>query len=245
MIEAITLDFHNTIARCDDWFRLEVYDLIPAYFDWREKAFGERPDPETVATGQSMYRSLRREVMETGIEMDAESSVEAVLDMLKLDSCRSGLSTAMREVFRPTLESCEPMPGVVDSVRALRSAGLKLAVVSSAAYHPFLLWTLEKFEIDNCFVDVLTSASTGHYKTSTRIYEIALERLQVDPESCVHVGDSERFDVDPARSLGMRTVLYQPPGEPAICNGRADLKLTSLEDLDAVLKRRFGFGHAI
>ena len=151
----------------------------------------------------------------------------------------------MREVFRPTLDGCEPMPGVVESVRDLRAAGLQLAVVSSAAYHPFLLWTLEKFGIDDCFVTVLTSASTGHYKTSTRIYEIALEELSVAPGACIHIGDSERFDVDPARSLGIHTVLYQPADVPHAVDCRADLRLTSLEDLGAVLDGRFGLSNEV
>ena len=28
-IRAVTLDFHNTIARCERWFALEVRELVP------------------------------------------------------------------------------------------------------------------------------------------------------------------------------------------------------------------------
>ena len=245
MIEAITLDFHNTIAKCDDWFELEVYDLIPAYFEWHRQACGSSPDPELVSRGREKYRELRHSVMETGIEMDAVSSVARVLEDLSVETCESGLAGAVEEVFRPTLDNCEPMPGVVESVRELRAAGMKLAIVSSAAYHSFLLWTLEKFGIEDCFVAVFTSASTGHYKTSSRIYEIALERLQVAPGAVVHVGDSERFDVDPARSLGMRTVLFHPPGLPTNGSAVADMNLTTLEDLGTVLDQRFGLANAL
>jgi FMN phosphatase YigB (HAD superfamily) len=237
---AVTLDFHNTIAQCDEWFDLEVYDLIPAYFAWSEKTLGVPTDASQIAAGKAHYLKLRRRVIDTGIELDAEAAVLEVLDFLGLPAPSNSISDALEDIFRPTVRSASPMPGVIAASRRLNDAGIKLAVISSAAYHPFLNWTLEKFEIAGCFQNVLTSASTGHYKSSTRIYETALDVLGIGATQCIHVGDSERFDVIPARSIGMKTVLI---GDS--CQGQADLHLRSLVDLPDALVETFGLPLAI
>lgn len=233
---AVTIDFHNTIARCDEWFNLEVYDLVPAFFAWTEGNLGLHIESERIAAGREHYRTLRRQVMDTGVELDAASSICEVVDFLGLSVERDAVEQAMVDIFRPAVAPAEPMPGLIDSVKCLDSGGVRLAVVSSAAYHPFLEWTLEKFEIDGCFSHVLTSASTGYYKSSTKIYETALERLGSDPAHSIHIGDSVRFDVGPARAVGMRTVLFSEEES----DGNADLHIETLVGLPCVLKEEFG-----
>ena len=241
MTWAVTLDFHNTIAQCDDWFNLEVYDLIPAFFAWLEATSGAATDPARVAAGQAHYRKLRRRVIDTGIELDAASAVAAVVSALGVVASPALIERALEEIFQPTLCRTAALPGVVASVRSLKDAGLRLAVISSAAYHPFLEWTLAKFELAACFDEILTSASTGHYKSSTRIYETALELLAVQPHKCIHIGDSERFDVVPARDVGMRTVLVGAEAG----HGSAHLELSTLVDLPQALHQAFGLPLAL
>lgn len=236
MTWAVTLDFHNTIARCDEWFNLEVYDLMPAFFGWCETNLGVNVEPEQIAAGKRHYRKLRQRVMDTGVELDAASAVSEVVEHLGLTIRPEAVSEAMADIFRPTVEGAEPIPGIVESVRCLRAAGVNLAVVSSAAYHPFLEWTLHKFEIADCFCHVLTSASTGYYKSSTRIYETALEHLGSEPGKSIHVGDSVRFDISPAKAIGMKTVLFGSEES----DGTADLHLSTLVGLPCALMKEFG-----
>lgn len=114
-----------------------------------------------------------------------------------------------------------------------------MMVVSSAAYHPFLEWTLERFGIDQCFEAVLTSADCGHYKSSPRIYELAAEMLGRRPETVIHMGDSERFDVRSAQQAGMRAVLVDWDGNGAGCTS-ADLRVETLCGLPDRLIATFG-----
>ena len=240
MTWAVTLDFHNTIAKCDEWFDLEVFDLIPAYFAWLETTYGITTDVAKISAGKARYLKLRRRVIDTGIELDAEAAVHDVIKFLDVELPSHSICEALTEIFRPTLTTATPLPGVVSTTRLLRKSGIALAVVSSAAYHPFLEWTLEKFGIADCFDSILTSASTGHYKSSTRIYETALESLGVGASRCVHIGDSERFDVVPAKSIGMKTVMIGTE-----LTGLADLHLASMLDLPSALAKTFGLHLAI
>lgn len=240
MTWAVTLDFHNTIASCDAWFDLEVYDLVPAFLDWQNQSPGCDVSADLKSTGRSCYRKLRQQVIESGKEIDAAESLGIVLKRLNVAATSEEIDRALVEIFEPAVSGTSPIDGVVESVRRLRRAGVRLAVVSSAAYHPFLEWTLARFGIDDAFDAVLTSASTGHYKSTPQIYATALDTLGVRPERCIHVGDSERFDVRPAASLGIRTVLFDGVESLAATHTEADLRLPTLVDLPDRLQNTFG-----
>jgi putative hydrolase of the HAD superfamily len=238
---AVTFDFHNTLARCDEWFQLEVHDLLPAFLDWRARVTGRAVTGAERECSYRLYRRIRERVMASGEERDAESCLRDVLDEMDIDVPGCELSRGLEELFRSTLTSTSPQPGAVDAIRDLHALGVQLAVVSSAAYHPFLEWTLAKFGIAGCFEALLTSASTGHYKSTQRIYEIAADSLARDPRHCIHIGDSPQFDVESAREAGMRTVLvdwFDEFGETTI----ADLRVMGLDDLVPQLVETFGVG---
>ncbi len=241
MTWAVTLDFHNTIACCDSWFELEVFDLVPAFLDWHA-GNGGSIEPHHHSFGRERYREIRRQVMDSGSERDAAACLVEVLAHLEIVVADADIERGLEAIFRPTVIPAEPMPGVIESVQELRLAGVQLAVVSSAAYHPFLEWTLEAFGIRGCFEHVLTSAECGHYKSTPRIYELAAKLLERDPRDCIHIGDSERFDVISARNAGMRTVLVDWNGQH---NGatEADLRLETLVDLPVRLSEAFGKTH--
>ena len=241
MTWAVSLDFHNTLVHCDAWFNLEVYDLIPAFLEWRRSTLGIRADPDQIDAGKQHYLKLRRRVIDTGIELDAASAVAEVVTYLGLTVEAAEIARALDDIFRPTVTETASLPGAVESVWQLHAAGVRLVVVSSAAYHPFLEWTLDKLGIAGCFEVILTSASTGHYKSSTRIYEAAAAMLDIKPGNCIHIGDSERFDVLPANAVGMRTVLVGNESGRSI----ADVRLPTLDGLPQVLQREFGLPLAL
>jgi FMN phosphatase YigB (HAD superfamily) len=131
----------------------------------------------------------------------------------------------------------------VETVRALHDDGIRLGVVSSAVYHPFLEWSLEMFGIASAFTTVVTSASAGFYKSRPEIYRRAAEHLGVSPNRIVHVGDSLRFDVGGASRAGMGTVwLQHRERREDERKFSPDLTLSTLTDsaaaLQALLDRR-------
>jgi FMN phosphatase YigB (HAD superfamily) len=112
-----------------------------------------------------------------------------------------------------------------------------MVVVSSAIYHPFLEWTLERFGILDAFEMVITSASCGFYKSRPEIYQHALDALSIAPDELVHIGDSLVYDVTTAGSLGVRTVWLnaESDGEHG-----ADMRVPTLEGLAPTLLEYFG-----
>lgn len=97
------------------------------------------------------------------------------------------------------------VPGVLD---ALHQRGILLGVVSN--WNSVLRRDLESLGIARYFAAITDSETAGVDKPDARIYEITCERLNVQPDECMHIGDSPRDDVGMARAVGATPVLYDP-----------------------------------
>lgn len=217
---AITFDFHNTLASSDPWFGLEIRTLVGDFLTWRAEEADGVADPSLVTAANAAYRRLRQAIHHHGHELPADRCVATVLENLGIEADPDEIARGIELLMRRAFASVEPVAGAVETVHALAAAGVPLGVVSSAVYHPFLEWTLDRFGIRGCFRTVTTSASVGFYKSRPEIFHIALRALGASPAQSLHVGDSLRFDVHGARRAGMRAVWlrsdrHHPPGDAA------------------------------
>jgi FMN phosphatase YigB (HAD superfamily) len=229
----VTIDFHNTLIECDRWFELEVRSLPSTVMDWLER-HGER------ATGTwdkslilAEYRKLRLAVHVHGHELDAVRSVMQVFDRTGIDVDRAQVDKAIEALMREALDSSSPVRGAQRLLAELHDAGASIAIVSSAVYHPFLEWALERHGMREQIDVVVTSASAGYYKSRPEIFWTALDALVRPSNGAVHVGDSLRFDVGGAALAGMRTVWFDRAGsgrpEPSDGHPVPDLIVSELE----------------
>jgi putative hydrolase of the HAD superfamily len=90
--------------------------------------------------------------------------------------------------------------GAEDALAALAGAGLSLACVAN--WDVSLHAHLAAAGVDRCFAVVQSSAEAGFEKPDPRIFEVALERLGVEPGRALHIGD-EDVDRDGAAAAGM------------------------------------------
>lgn len=204
-MQVLTFDFHNTLANCDPWFDLEIRDL-----PW---AVVQHLDLDSGVAGQSdfeqAYRQLRMDVIATGNEIDAYDSIEQIFDTLQVRTTRSAIVAAVDSIMQHAIEAMEPVPGAVATVEHLHDLGIRLGVVSSAVHHLTLDWILDRLGIAHRFTAVVTSASSGFYKSTPAIYDYAMRALDGDPGTSVHVGDSLKWDVSVAQEAGINAVWLQ------------------------------------
>ena len=228
--QAITFDFHNTLAACPEWFELEVRSLPSSFLCWWSDRNGQALASDLLEESDVHYRQLRKEIMDHGNELTAESCLDIVFASMRLDISEDDLRMGVGHLMSEALTGVTPIPGAVETVHEIHLAGVPLGIVSSAVYHPFLEWTLESFGIREAFSAIVTSASAGFYKSRPEIYEHAAVALSASPARMVHVGDSLRFDVGGASRAGMGTVWLREnrdgAEDPAI---EPDLTLPTLE----------------
>ncbi len=90
--------------------------------------------------------------------------------------------------------------GVPDAVERLARHGLALAVV--ADWDIGLAQRLHDRGLDRHLATVVTAAEVGAVKPSTAGFRLALDRLRVEPNRALHVGDQPR-DAEGAAAAGM------------------------------------------
>jgi HAD superfamily hydrolase (TIGR01509 family) len=227
--QAITFDFHNTLASCPEWFELEVRHLPSSFLRWWSDRDGGHLAPALLDEADARYRQLRQEIMEHGNELTAEACLEYIFGAMRLQVSEDDVRSGVTDLMRGALAGAAPIAGAVTTVREIHRAGVPIGIVSSAVYHPFLEWTLDAFGIRDAFNVIITSASAGFYKSRAELYVHAAELLGATPRRMVHVGDSLRFDVAGANRAGMGTVWLRgdrsQSDDPSI---RPDLVLTTL-----------------
>ena len=96
-------------------------------------------------------------------------------------------------------------PAVLD---ALRARGYVLAVVSNADGR--VEADLARAGLAPRFATIVDSHVVGVEKPARRIFELALERLDVPADAALYVGDLFGIDVVGARGAGMSAVLVDP-----------------------------------
>lgn len=120
---------------------------------------------------------------------------------------------------------------VVPALEALSERGYRLALISN--FEEWLQRMLVELEIHERFAPTVISGLEGVEKPDPAIYRIAVERAGIDPSRGLHVGDSPKLDIEPARSVGLHAVLidrfgvYPDAGTPTV---------QSLEELPALIE---------
>jgi putative hydrolase of the HAD superfamily len=95
-----------------------------------------------------------------------------------------------------------PMPGMLETLQTLQSRGFKLGIITNG--HSFQQQTkIDALEIRGFFDVVLVSAEVSIKKPDARIYQLALEKLKLEPSHALMVGDHVINDVLGARDAGL------------------------------------------
>jgi putative hydrolase of the HAD superfamily len=115
------------------------------------------------------------------------------------------LEVASERLIERLFGGMEPDEAMLDGVRAARARGVRTGLLSNSwgaatAYDPALL--------EELFDGWVISSDVGLRKPDPAIYELAAERLGLEPAACVFVDDLPG-NLKPARAIGMVTVLHR------------------------------------
>jgi putative hydrolase of the HAD superfamily len=146
------------------------------------------------------------------------------------------LATCLRLRSEFTRDALVPRADAVATLEELKRRGFKRGVISVCSSDVEEVW--EETELAPHVDDVVLSCAVGLRKPDPRIYELACERLAVQPEECLFVGDGANDELAGAERVGMRAVCVLPPGRdvPLWPEARGwEPTITSLEDVLALV----------
>ena len=124
-------------------------------------------------------------------------------------------------------ENFELFEDALPVLEELRGAGLGIGLVSNGIRDLTAFVAHHRLDVDA----IVDSRTHGRVKPHPTIFQVALDRLGVEPFETVMVGDSLEEDVDGARALGMRAILIDRDDR----HPNVEERLTDLYGLPAAL----------
>lgn len=120
----------------------------------------------------------------------------------------------------------------------LKAEGYKTALVSNYAHTAVLRDALARLGLATYLDALIVSADVGYLKPHRRIFEAALEALDVPADEAVMVGNDLQWDVEGAKAAGIRAIWTPYPRvSPAPTNSIADAVVERLADVPGVLRK--------
>jgi len=114
------------------------------------------------------------------------------------------------DAFAKSMPTWQPFPDVPPALRELKRHA-RIAIISNTD-NDILRESVKLMGAD--FDALITAEDAKVYKPSPRIFEFALQRLGEAPERILHVAFGFKYDLAPAKQVGMVTCWLNRTGEP-------------------------------
>lgn len=109
------------------------------------------------------------------------------------------------ELLKAIFSNCTYLPWEkFEDTEVLSEIDVPMGIISN--FNSTLKDKLNQF-FGPVFKDVLVSEELGVAKPKIAFYERALERLNFTPDEVLYIGDSIKLDIEPAMSLGIKSLL--------------------------------------
>jgi putative hydrolase of the HAD superfamily len=157
-----------------------------------------------------------------GLLPDSRSALRAACDELGIEPPLGALDCAERERLELFRRMLTPRPDAADTLDVLGAAGIRRGLMSDCPPEAPQVWPESKLaeRIDAA----LFSPVVGMRKPDRRFYELACERLEVDSERCLFIGDGGSPELTGALRMGMDAVLICPPDEAHVIGNRDETR---------------------
>lgn len=149
-------------------------------------------------------------------EVTAEQRFQKILDRLQLDSDPGAEQLLSRLIATHTDKIAQIMEFPESHRRMLEKCHehYRLGLVSNFDHTPTVYRILEREKIRGLFQEVLISAEVGWRKPRPEIFQIALDRMRLEPAEALFIGDSLEIDIAGAKQIGMDAVWLNPEYQP-------------------------------
>lgn len=204
--EAIIFDLDGVIVSTDRYH----------FLAWSQLAW-----QEGIEFNEQINHRLRGVSRMESLEIILEKASKRYMPIEKLE-----LAARKNEVYRSLLSDLsegDMLPGVAETLSALRERGYKIAIGSSSKNTPMIL---ERIGLSGYFDAAADGNGIKRSKPDPEVFLLAAAKLGVSPAECLVVEDAEA-GVIAAKRGGMAAAAI---GEARSC-AEADYSLMTIEDL--------------
>ena len=129
----------------------------------------------------------------------------------------------------------EAMPGAAEALSALSELSVQcIATNAGDSTGSMVAAALARVGLADHLAHFFTSGEMGVKKPDSAFFETVSKNLGIEPSKLLAVGNDLRKDVQPAKAIGMTTVLVSPEAPPS-ADG-ADFTVTNLTELASLVQ---------
>lgn len=194
-IQAIIFDLDNTLVNRKEAFRKFAERFMDQFVEvtspHQRQQFIEymiEADRDGYRRKQELYEELKRKMSMRNPDVTVDELAEYWF----------------AEFFQCTVL----MDGAIEVLEKLKSEGLKLGIITNGSVHSQNA-KIDHVRIRDYFDVIVVSDEVGVKKPDVRIFQTALERLQVKPEQSWYIGDHPVNDIQGARYAGLTPVWLE------------------------------------
>lgn len=136
-----------------------------------------------------------------------EASIEHVCNLIGATATAEQMSKAVETRLQLTRRALTPRPHAVATLAKLKNDGFKIGLLSNCSIEIPIVWPETEFA--GLFDSTVFSSRERIKKPDLRIYQIACERLGIEPQECLYIADGENFELTAAAKVGMHPVLIK------------------------------------
>ena len=102
-----------------------------------------------------------------------------------------------------------PTEGIKDFLGYLKNKGIRTGVISNISYAPSVVAErINRLLPENAFEFIITSSNYIFRKPNKRIFDLALEKAELQPDEVWYIGDQYECDVKGALYAGLLPIWY-------------------------------------
>ena len=236
MIRGIIFDVNGTLIDIlTDEYQDELYRITAQFLGYN----GVRIDPVTL---RERYFALNREQRRSSAEVFPEFDVvkifhDIIAEFSETDEVVAGrLALAAAQLYRAaSLKQLQLYPGVAEILTEFQNRYLLAAV--SDGQSAWALPELEMAGLKNFFQTVIVSGDFGFRKPDRRMFELALQEINLTVQETILVGNDMFRDIYGAKEAGLRTVFFRSNQGDWNCDrAKADYIIYDFRELPAAIE---------
>ena len=203
--KAVIFDYIGTLVTCKNYTmdasREKLHNaLVAEGFDVAKDKF-----LEAYIEAHEKYRKIRYEQLRE--VTNAVWVAEALSNLgfgVSADDYR--IKAALSVFFKDFTDTLELRDGAKKLIKQAQQQ-CKVALISNFTHAPVIYSSLRQTGISTFFNAVVVSEENGWRKPSSHIFQDALNKLQIQANEAVYIGDSPIEDIKGAKQAGLKTVF--------------------------------------
>ena len=180
-----------------------VFDMGQVILTFDPKYFIEREGINDPADRKLILNELFLSV--EWAQMDAGTLTEQTAEPLILERFPDRLKENVRNLLYNWAYPRETVPGMEDTVKALKEAGYSIYLLSNASEAQHQYWP--RVPVSEYFDGKLISCDVKVVKPCHRIYELFTEKFGLKPEECIFIDDATA-NVAAAVACGWQGIVF-------------------------------------